>query len=84
MLLADAAHSLGAFYKGKASGTVADVTVFSLHSVKNITTGEGGAIVIEFTAAFQQPERTDFPEGLGIERAKQECFRKKSGGCVAV
>lgn len=40
MLLADAAHSLGAFYKGKASGTVADVTVFSLHSVKNITTGK--------------------------------------------
>ena len=84
MLLADAAHSLGAFYKGKASGTVADVTVFSLHSVKNITTGEGGAIVLNLPQPFDNTERVDFPEGFGIEWSEQERFREKSGGCLAV
>ena len=43
-ILADAAHSLGATYKGKQSGEVADFTSFSFHAVKNLTTAEGGAI----------------------------------------
>lgn len=45
VIIADAAHSIGAYYKGKKSGEVADFTAFSFHAVKNITTGEGGAIV---------------------------------------
>jgi dTDP-4-amino-4,6-dideoxygalactose transaminase len=44
IVLADAAHSLGAQYKGKRSGEVADFTSFSFHAVKNITTAEGGAV----------------------------------------
>lgn len=44
IVLADAAHSLGAQYKGKKSGGVADFTAFSFHAVKNITTAEGGAV----------------------------------------
>ena len=44
VVLADAAHSLGAQYKGRRSGAVADFTSFSFHAVKNITTAEGGAI----------------------------------------
>lgn len=43
-VLADAAHSFGATYKGKVSGQVADFTSFSFHAVKNLTTGEGGAV----------------------------------------
>ena len=43
IVLADAAHSLGATYKGKMSGAVADFTSFSFHAVKNLTTSEGGA-----------------------------------------
>ncbi|MEC1747893.1 DegT/DnrJ/EryC1/StrS family aminotransferase [Schinkia azotoformans] len=42
-LIADAAHSFGATYKGRTSGSVADFTCFSFHAVKNLTTGEGGA-----------------------------------------
>jgi len=41
---ADAAHSFGAMYKGKKSGSVADFTCFSFHAVKNLTTAEGGAV----------------------------------------
>ncbi len=42
-VMADCAHSLGAEYKGKKTGTVADFSSFSFHAVKNLTTGEGGA-----------------------------------------
>lgn len=45
LLLADAAHSLGATYKGRSVGTLADATTFSFHAVKHITTGEGGMVV---------------------------------------
>ena len=45
IVIADSAHSLGATYKGKKVGTLADMTVFSFHPVKLITTGEGGMVV---------------------------------------
>lgn len=44
-LLADAAHSLGASYRGRRVGTLADASALSFHPVKPITTGEGGAVV---------------------------------------
>ena len=44
-LITDAAHSLGAKYDGRAIGSIADATVFSFYSTKNITTGEGGMVV---------------------------------------
>jgi len=45
LFIEDAAHSLGAKYHGKPVGTQADMTMFSFHPVKSITTGEGGVIV---------------------------------------
>ncbi len=44
VILADAAHSFGAYYQGKRSGSNADFTSFSFHAVKNLTTAEGGAL----------------------------------------
>ncbi|HAA77874.1 TPA: UDP-4-amino-4,6-dideoxy-N-acetyl-beta-L-altrosamine transaminase [Candidatus Latescibacteria bacterium] len=44
-LIADACHSIGASYRGRMSGSLADVSTFSFHPVKGITTGEGGALV---------------------------------------
>lgn len=52
LLLSDAAHSLGAKYKGRKTGTLADATVFSFHAVKNLTTAEGGAIALNFPPPF--------------------------------
>ncbi len=40
----DAAHACGAIYKGKRIGSISDMTCFSFHAVKNLTSGEGGAI----------------------------------------
>jgi perosamine synthetase len=46
-LVADGCHALGAEYRGKKVGTFADMTVFSFHPVKHITTGEGGMVVTD-------------------------------------
>lgn len=45
VLLGDAAHSIGGSDKGRPVGDLADVTAFSFFSTKNMTTGEGGAVV---------------------------------------
>ena len=45
ILIEDACHALGAEYKGKKIGSVSDMTIFSFHPVKSITTGEGGAVL---------------------------------------
>jgi perosamine synthetase len=47
ILVADACHSLGAQYKGRKVGTLADLTAFSFHPVKHITTGEGGMVMTD-------------------------------------
>jgi perosamine synthetase len=53
-LVADACHSLGGRYKNRPVGTLADFTVFSLHPVKAMTTGEGGMIT---TRSFESASR---------------------------
>jgi dTDP-4-amino-4,6-dideoxygalactose transaminase len=52
LLAADAAHSFGALYNNKRVGSIADVTVFSFHAVKNLTTAEGGAITFNLPEGF--------------------------------
>jgi perosamine synthetase len=47
ILIEDAAHALGADYRGRRVGTLAHLTTFSLHPVKHITTGEGGIITTD-------------------------------------
>ncbi|WP_173918950.1 UDP-4-amino-4,6-dideoxy-N-acetyl-beta-L-altrosamine transaminase [Halobacillus sp. Marseille-Q1614] len=44
IVIGDAAHALGAEYKGAMVGSLCDMTMFSFHPVKHITTGEGGVI----------------------------------------
>lgn len=44
IVLADSAHAFGAKWHGRMCGTIADFTSFSFHAVKNLTTGEGGAL----------------------------------------
>lgn len=44
-VIEDGAHALGADYKGRKIGSIGDMTTFSFHPVKHITTGEGGMIV---------------------------------------
>ena len=80
MLLADAAHSLGGKYKNINVGLVADVTVFSLHSVKNITTGEGGAIVLNFPDPFDNKELSAYLKILSLNGQNRSALEKNQPG----
>jgi len=44
VVIEDASHALGATYQGIKIGSISDMTIFSFHPVKHITTGEGGMI----------------------------------------
>jgi dTDP-4-amino-4,6-dideoxygalactose transaminase len=56
LVLSDAAHSFGAKYHGNFTGTLCDVSVFSFHAVKNLTTAEGGAVAFNFKEPFNNQE----------------------------
>ena len=47
LVIEDACHALGASFKDKKIGSIGDMSVFSFHPVKSITTGEGGAILTD-------------------------------------
>jgi dTDP-4-amino-4,6-dideoxygalactose transaminase len=50
VVIEDAAHAIGAEYRGRRVGSVADMTAFSFYATKNITCGEGGALTTDNTA----------------------------------
>ncbi len=54
MLIEDAAHALGSEYKGRRIGSMSDMTTFSFHPVKPITTGEGGMIVTDSEELYRK------------------------------
>lgn len=56
LLISDAAHSFGARMQGKVSGSLADVSCFSFHAVKNLTTAEGGSICFNLPEQFNHAE----------------------------
>lgn len=56
LVASDAAHSFGATYNGVQMGAVADITCFSFHAVKNLTTAEGGAICFNLPDVFDHEE----------------------------
>ena len=57
VLIADACHSIGAQFNGRNVGTLADLSVFSFHPVKHITTGEGGMVVTDETKFAEKMRR---------------------------
>jgi len=74
-LIEDACHAFGASYKGRRIGTFADMTIFSFHPVKPITTGEGGVV------ATDDPElatRLKLLRSHGIDRNVGDMFGEGS------
>ena len=59
LVLSDSAHSIGAWYKGKRAGTLTDISVYSFHAVKNLTTAEGGAICFNLPEPFDNKKLYD-------------------------
>jgi perosamine synthetase len=76
VVIEDAAHALGAVYKGRNVGSIADMTMFSFHPVKHVTTGEGGVIV---TDSEQYYERLLLFRSHGITRNKEMMENNSEG-----
>ncbi|AOQ23404.1 UDP-4-amino-4-deoxy-L-arabinose--oxoglutarate aminotransferase [Moorella thermoacetica] len=78
VVIEDAAHALGAEYKGKRIGGLSDMTIFSFHPVKHITTGEGGMVT---TNSRQLYEKLVMFRNHGItrEREKWRVWRENIG-----
>lgn len=56
LVISDAAHSFGASVNGVRSGSLTDITAFSFHAVKNLTTAEGGALCFNLPSEFDHVE----------------------------
>jgi len=70
-LIEDACHAIGAEYEGKKVGNFADLTIFSFHPVKLITTGEGGAVVTDDEGLY---ERLSLLRSHGIDKDAQDRY----------
>ncbi len=56
LVLSDAAHSLGGLAQKKRTGSLTDISVFSFHTVKNLSTAEGGAVCFSLPDNFDHDE----------------------------
>lgn len=74
VVIEDAAHALGADYKDRKVGKTADMTMFSFHPVKPVTTAEGGVIVTDNEEFYKKMLRF---RGHGIE---QTAYATEQGG----
>ena len=77
LVVEDAAHALGADYKGTKIGALSDMTTFSFHPVKHITTGEGGMITINDEKLY---ERLKLFRSHGITRDERFMTKMKVVG----
>ncbi|HEY6929311.1 MAG TPA: DegT/DnrJ/EryC1/StrS family aminotransferase [Thermoanaerobaculia bacterium] len=72
-LMEDAAHAVGAEYKGRKIGSFPTTSVFSFHPNKNMTTGEGGMIVTDDEAVFEKASLLKFH---GMDKESWKRFAK--------
>jgi dTDP-4-amino-4,6-dideoxygalactose transaminase len=77
LLLADAAHSIGARYRGRPVGSLADLTTLSFFPTKNLTTAEGGAVVTPHPELLKRARRF---RNIGLVRERHEQRFPDEGG----
>jgi len=80
LVLADAAHSIGATFNGIQSGSCTDLTIFSFHAVKNITTAEGGIICINLPEPFDNVEEYKLMRLWSLNGQTKDAFTKSQAG----
>ena len=80
LVLSDSAHSFGATYKGKKCGSLTDVSVFSFHAVKNLTTAEGGAVALNLPAPFDNLEVYTYLCMLTLHGQNKDALAKTQKG----
>jgi len=80
LVIADAAHSFGAIFKGITSGKLTDISIFSLHAVKNITTAEGGAICLNLPSAFNMHNEYSSMKFYSLNGQSKSAYEKSQLG----
>lgn len=80
IVISDAAHSIGSTIKGLPTPLFTDFSVFSFHSVKNITTGEGGAITFKIFDEVQDRLILNELKLLSLNGQNKTAFEKNSIG----
>jgi dTDP-4-amino-4,6-dideoxygalactose transaminase len=73
-------HSIGSMYKGKPAGRLTDLTIFSFHAVKNITTAEGGAICLNLPDSFDNEEEYKHMKLYTLNGQNKDAFTKSQAG----
>ena len=69
-IIEDAAHAVGATYKGKTVGSISDFTMFSFQAIKHITTGDGGMVTFKNEESLL--ERGKRLRWFGIDRSAKQ------------
>jgi len=80
IVISDAAHAIGAQYKRKYIGITSDITVFSFHAVKNVTTAEGGAVCLNLPEPFNNQEEYAFLRCFSLNGQTKDAFTKSKAG----
>jgi perosamine synthetase len=69
VVMEDAAHALGATYKGRPIGSISQLTAFSFQAIKHLTTGDGGALCCRDPKQYEEARRRRW---FGIDRARDK------------
>ena len=80
LVISDAAHSIGAKISGKETGVLTDITIFSFHAVKNITTAEGGVICLNLPAPFDNAAEYAYLRMMTLNGQTKDAFSKSKAG----
>lgn len=80
MVIGDCAHSFGATYNGKSVAMAPDISIFSLHAVKNLTTAEGGAICLNLPTSFDNQEVYKYMKMMSLNGQTKDAFSKSKAG----
>lgn len=80
LVVSDAAHSIGASYNEISAGKLTDITIFSFHAVKNITTAEGGSICINLPKPFDIEEEYKLMKLYTLNGQNKDAFTKSQAG----
>ena len=79
-IVEDAAHAIGASYKGKMIGSIADFTNFSFHAVKNFTTAEGGAMTWKHIEGIDDAELYHQVQLYSLHGQSKDALKKNQPG----
>lgn len=80
LIVSDAAHSIGAKIAGIETGVLTDITIFSFHAVKNITTAEGGVICLNLPLPFNNAAEYAYLRMMTLNGQTKDAFSKSKAG----